>query len=84
MATSKMTLRDRIELGIPLTYEEAAEFTHRSIAALRNEVWKGNLKPISKSGRLLLFSIPDLRAIMGLTPDMADPVREESNASEKE
>ena len=59
-----LSLRDRIELRLPLTYDEAAEYCHRSTGSLRNEVHAGRLQPVGRSGRLLLFSLDDLDRLM--------------------
>ena len=59
-----LSLRDRIELRLPLTYAEAAEYCHRSTGSLRNEVCAGRLQPVGRSGRLLLFCLDDLDRLM--------------------
>jgi hypothetical protein len=65
-AVATLSLRQRIELRQPLTYSEAAEFSHRSVGALRNEVYHGRLRPVGRTGRRRLFSIEDLMRLMGL------------------
>jgi len=64
-----LSLRDRIELRLPLTYAEAAEYCHRSTGSLRNEVHAGRLQPTGRSGRLLLFDLDDLDRLMRVGSD---------------